>query len=135
MKQAASEGQQHVAVAAVDVLVCQSEDEVRESFRYWLAHVGASNLFPEKGLLEQVVHKVAAVPQRVVQSVQVAIARRKPLARWKVVTAEDSFSLDLLVFAFHALWLFERHGHRVTTVVPPCYNRDVTVLLYQEFLP
>ena len=113
----------------------ESEDEVRESFRYWLAHVGASNLFPEKGLLEQVVHKVAAVPQRVVQSVQVAIARRKPLARWKVVTAEDSFSLDLLVFAFHALWLFERHGHRVTTVVPPCYNRDVTVLLYQEFRP
>ena len=97
MKQAGSEGQQHVAVAAVDVLVCQSEDEVRESFRYWLAHVGASNLFPEKGLLEQVVHKVAAVPQRVVQSVQVAIARRKPLARWKVVTAEDSFSLDLLL--------------------------------------
>ena len=69
MKQAASEGQQHVAVAAVDVLVCQSEDEVRESFRYWLAHVGASNLFPEKGLLEQVVHKVAMVPQGVVQSV------------------------------------------------------------------
>ena len=134
MKQAASEGQQHMVVAAVDVLVCQSEDEVRESFRYWLAHVGASNLFPKKGLLEQVVHKVAVVLQGVVQSVQVAIARRKPLARWKVVTAEDSFSLDLLVFAFHALWLFERHGHRVTTVVPPCYNRDVTVLLYQEFL-
>ena len=97
MKQAASEGQQHVAAAAVDVLVCQSEDEVRESFRYWLAHVGASNLFPEKGLLEQVVHKVAAVPQRVVQSVQVAIARRKPLAWWKVVIVEDGFSLDLFL--------------------------------------
>ena len=35
--------------------------------------------------------------------------------------------------AFLALWLFRRHGHRVTTVVSSCYNREVIVLLYQEF--
>ena len=97
MKQAGSEGQQDVAAAAVHIFVCQGEDEVGESFRYWLAHVEASNLFPEEGLLEQVVHKVAAVPQGVVQSLQVAIPRRKPQAWWKVVTVEEGFFLDLLL--------------------------------------
>ena len=97
MKHAGSEGEQEVAAAAVDVLVCQGEHEVGESFCHWLAHVGASNLFSKKRLLKQVVHEVAAVPQGVMQLVQVAIARRKPLARRKVEAAKDGFFFDLLL--------------------------------------
>ena len=99
MKHAGSEGEQEVAAAAVDVLVCQGEHEVGESFCHWLAHVGASNLFSKKRLLKQVVHEVAAVPQGVMQLVQVAIARRKPLARRKVEAAKDGFFFDLLLLS------------------------------------
>ena len=109
------------SVRCAPVLVCcQSEDEVRESFRYWLAHVGASNLFPEKGLLEQVVHKVAAVPQRVVQSVQVAIARRKPLA----MEGRNGGRRLLLGPLGGRL----PRALALQTTWSPCYNRGATVL-------